>query len=85
MLVPLAGRRSLRIKLFRHEPGLPYWLRHGDVALHYCLDGAGHDPFSDPDLRRFLLALGARFRAGVRARDAAWIDARLREAGLYPR
>lgn len=85
VLIPLAGRRSLRIHLYRYEPGLPFWLRHETVAMHYCLDTSGRDPFQDADLRRFLLALGAQFRAGLRLRDPEWIEARLREVGLPAR
>jgi hypothetical protein len=82
LLIPLAGRRSLRLFLTRRVAHRPFWLRQGPVTLHYGLDAEGGDPFGDPDLRRFLLALGARFRAGMSRFDDAAAEALLSEAGL---
>ncbi len=83
-MIPLAGHRSLLLYVFRPHPLRPHWLRGGPVALHYGLDGAGHDPFADPDLRRFLLAIGARFRALSRRRADAAAELLLRECGFEP-
>jgi hypothetical protein len=82
LFVPLAGHRGLRLHLYRHADGLPFWLRRGPVALHYCLDSEGRDPFQDPDLRRFLLALGNRFRTAMRQREDSWIAQQMEAAGL---
>lgn len=60
--IPLAGGRELALLLYRTVPGQAFWLRVDGVSLGYCLDAAGGDPFADPDLRRFLLALAARFK-----------------------
>lgn len=80
--VPLAGARSLRLHLYRSAEDRSFWLRQGPASLHYCLDASGQDPFQDADLRRFLLALGARFRANLRTLSPGTISALLGNAGL---
>ena len=82
LLIPLAGRRSLRLFVTRRVEGRAFWLRQGPVTLHYGLDPEVGDPFADPDLRRFLLALGSRFRAGMSRFDDAGADGLLVDCGL---
>ncbi len=75
--IPLAAGLELCLLLYRTVPGQAFWLRVGEVSLGYCLDAAGGDPFADPDLRRFLLALAARFKLKQRhlgADQAHYLD-----------